>query len=286
MADQLTHKWYINRPLLVELFVLFNLAFLTLDVFIAHSVNAFHHWAEWIPVYFAAIATVILLAGFYYYRFSFHKGWAGRLGLIVGWLSILVGITGMILHLESQFFVKMTIRSLVYTAPFVAPLSFAGLGFLLLLNRKVNWESIGWGQWVIFFAWGGFIGNFILSLCDHAQNGFFNVNEWIPVMSSALAVGFLFTAMVMPANQSFLKLCFWIIGLQVLVGMVGFYFHLVVDLQGPASSLKDDFLYGAPIFAPLLLPNLAILATIGVWDMREKSRRMLNSSNQVSPVTA
>ena len=171
MADQLTHKWYINRPLLVELFVLFNLAFLTLDVFIAHSVNAFHHWAEWIPVYFAAISTVILLAGFYYYRFTFHKGWAGRLGLIVGWLSILVGITG-------------------------------------------------------------------------------------------------------------------IIGLQVLVGMVGFYFHLVVDLQGPAPSLKDDILYGAPIFAPLLLPNLAILAAIGVWDRREKSRRMLNSSNQVSPVTA
>jgi len=29
-----------------------------------------------------------------------------------------------------------------------------------------------WAQWVIFFAFGGFVGNFIFSLTDHAQNEF------------------------------------------------------------------------------------------------------------------
>ena len=270
MVDQVKNKIYQNRPLLVELFVLLNLAFLILDVFIAHSVNAFYHWAEWIPVYFAAGATVMLLGSFLYYRSNFHQGWARRFGLIVGWIAIFVGIIGLILHLDSQFFLKMSIQSLVYTAPFVAPLSFAGLGFLLLLNRKVDWESIDWSRWIIFLAWGGFIGNFILSLCDHAQNGFFYVHEWIPVVSSALAIGFLFTVMTTPVNPFFLKLCFRIIGIQVLVGLLGFYFHLVANLQGSASSLRDNILYGAPVFAPLLLPNLAILAAIGIWDMRVK----------------
>ena len=273
MVDLAGNKFYLNRPLLVELFVLFNLGFLILDVFIAHSVNAFHHWAEWIPVYFAASATAVLLGSFVYHGSNFCRGWARSFGFIVGWIAILVGILGLILHLDSQFFMRMTIRSLVYTAPFVAPLSFAGLGFLLLLNRKVAWESIDWGKWVIFLAWGGFVGNFILSLCDHAQNGFFYFREWIPVVSSALAVGFLFTAMTASVNDSFLKLCFWIVGIQVLVGLSGFYFHLVAGLQGSASSFKDNMLYGAPPFAPLLLPNLAILAAIGIWDMRVKLKR-------------
>jgi len=266
-------KFYLNRPLLVELFVLFNLGFLILDVLIAHSVNAFQHWAEWIPVYFAASATVVLLGSFVYHGSNFRRGWARRFGFIVGWIAILVGIIGLILHLDSQFFMKMTIRSLVYTAPFVAPLSFAGLGFLLLLNRMVAWESIDWGKWVMFLAWSGFVGNFILSLCDHAQNGFFYFREWIPVVSSALAVGFLLTAMTASVNDSFLKPCFWIVGIQVLVGLLGFYFHLVADLRGPASSFMDNLKYGAPPFAPLLLPNLAILAAIGIWDMRVKLKR-------------
>ena len=46
-------------------------------------------------------------------------------------------------------------------------------------------------MWVTFFALGGFAGNFVLSLCDHAQNGFFAASEWIPVVAGATAVGFL-----------------------------------------------------------------------------------------------
>jgi len=113
--------------------------------------------------------------------------------------------------------------------------------------------------------------NFLLSLADHAQNGFFYLNEWIPVASSALAIGFLFTVIIRSVNHFFLKQCLWIIGIQIIVGLLGFYFHLVADLRGPASSFMDNLKYGAPVFAPLLLPNLAILATIGLWDILDKT---------------
>ncbi len=268
---EMKSKFFLSRPQLLEIFVLFNLAFLALDVFIAHSINAFHHWAEWIPFYFSAVTAILLMGSFLYYRLDVLGTGARYLGSIVGWASILVGSTGLILHLESQFFIKMTLQSLVYTAPFVAPLSFAGLGFLLLLNRQVDSESVDWGRWIVFFAWGGFVGNFLLSLADHAQNGFFYLNEWIPVASSALAIGFLFTVIIRSVNHFFLKQCLWIIGIQVIVGLLGFYFHLAADLRGPASSFMDDLKYGAPVFAPLLLPNLAILAALGVWNMLDKT---------------
>lgn len=263
-------KFSLDRPQLIEVFVFFNLAFLSLDIFVAHSINAFWHWAEWIPFYFSIVTAILLMGSFLYYRSDIFRPGARRLGSMVGWTSILVGISGMIFHLHSQFFIKMTLQSLVYTAPFIAPLSFAGLGFLLLLNRQIDSKSVDWGKWIVFFALSGFVGNFFLSLADHAQNGFFYLREWIAVVSSALAVGFLFTVLILPVNRFFLKLCLWIVGFQATVGLLGFYYHLVPNFHGPASSFMDNLIYGAPVFAPLLFPNLAILAAIGLWDLRVK----------------
>ena len=183
-------KWFQNRALLLELFVIANLAFLALDVFIAHSVNAFAHWGEGIPFIFSLIASPLLFLTLFIRQHDV-KRWVG---LGVGWCSVFIGIGGMLFHLESQFFSNLTIKSLVYTAPFAAPLAFAGLGLLLIMNRTVHKESIEWGRWIVFMTLGGFFGNFALSLCDHAQNGFFNRREWIPVFASAMAVGFLMTA--------------------------------------------------------------------------------------------
>jgi hypothetical protein len=42
------------------------------------------------------------------------------------------------------------------------------------MNRMVDPESTEWAQWVLFLTLGGFIGNFVFSLADHAKNGFFN----------------------------------------------------------------------------------------------------------------
>lgn len=45
---------------LLDIFIIANLAFLALDVFVAHSVNAFDHSAEWIPFYFSLGAPGLL----------------------------------------------------------------------------------------------------------------------------------------------------------------------------------------------------------------------------------
>lgn len=260
-------RWLHNRVMLLELFITVNLGFLALDVFIAHSANAFVHNAEWIPFIFSLIASPLLFLTLFSRRAQMNR----LVGLGIGWCAVFIGIGGMLFHLKSQFFVELTVISLVYTAPFIAPLSFAGLGLLLIMHHTVHTESVEWGRWLLFMAFAGFLGNFALSLCDHAQNGFFNWREWIPVFTSAMAVGFLMTAVVGQGNLSFLRLCLVILGINGLTGLVGFYLHLSADLSGVSPNVKDNFLYGAPVFAPLLFPNLALLGALGIWDVIRKT---------------
>lgn len=251
-----------RRGALLEAFVLANFAFLVLDVFLAHAVNNFRHWAEWLPFYFS-IAAALLLASARPGRRTVRGSWACRVGLAVGGGSIALGVAGVAWHLESQFFSQWTVRSLVYTAPFAAPLAYAGLGFLLLVNRLVPEETREWDGWVAFFAWGGFVGVFVLALCDHAQNGFFHASEWWPVVASALAVGFLGAALA-DRRPAFLRVCFGMLALQAAVGLVGFWFHAAADVNGLSASLYENFVHGAPVFAPLLFVDLAALAAIGM----------------------
>src|SRR5262249_27097747 len=118
-----TSRWYLDHRLWLEAFALVNLAFLSLDIYLAHSVNRFRHEAEYVPLYFSAVAPVVLLVGLL-------ARWPGRdaiwrdLGYLVGWLAVGIGLVGVVLHLESRFFRDRTLNSLVYAAPFAAPLAY------------------------------------------------------------------------------------------------------------------------------------------------------------------
>jgi hypothetical protein len=259
--------WLFDVELLLELFVASNLAVLAGDIVLAHSVNQFRRPAEYIPLYFSAGSPFLLLAGLLAkWRWRFHAAWRD-IGLLIGWLAVLVGLTGVLYHLQSSFFAERTLRSLTYAAPFAAPLAYTGLGFLLILNRMVVPRTAEWARWVVLLATGGFVGNFVLSLTDHATNGFFLKTEWIPVVSSALATGFLIVPVFMPVTRRYLDLCLAVLGVQALVGIVGFWFHLRMNLYTPGVSLFEKSIYGAPPMAPLLFPNLVALALIGLWQL-------------------
>ena len=252
-----------RKVALLEGFVLANFAFLVLDVFLAHSVNNFRNAAEWIPVAFSIAATLLLAVAMLRGGCTIRGTWPHRVGLVVGFGSIALGVAGVIYHLESQFFSQWTIRSLVYTAPFAAPLAYAGLGFLLLVNRMVPHETEEWNLWVVFFALGGFLGVFVLALCDHAQNGFFHAVEWWPVFSSALAAGFLAVALF-DRSKAFVGFCLAVLALQAAVGVAGFYLHVAADVNGLSASLFENFVHGAPAFAPLLFVDLGLVAALGL----------------------
>ena len=252
----------------IEWFVLANLAFLGLDILIAHQENAFRDPVEWVPVVFSAIAALVLLPG------ALHAGpprLARTLDLGVASTAIVVGVVGMAFHLSGAFFADRTLASLVYSAPFIAPLSYVGVGLLLLLVRLEGTGSRQTGPWTLFLALGGFVGNLALSLLDHAQNGFFDPLEWVPVVAAAFACSFFGVALV-TAERALLRVCMGVCALEGVVGLAGFVLHVRQDLHGSAASLAERFVHGAPAFAPLLFTNLAALAAVGIWAMMRDDR--------------
>lgn len=254
-----------RRPdsgILLELFATANLAFLALDVFLAHAANGFRNGAEWIPVIASGLAGLALGANLLIRR-PFDRGAGKWLGWIAGGLAIAVGVAGLLWHLESQFFQERTLRSLVYSAPFIAPLAFTGIGFLLLLNRLVPRDDPAWARWVLALAWGGFLGDFLLSLADHAQNGFFYGVEWVAVGASALAVGYFLVFLLVRPTSGLILGGWLVLALQALTGVAGWLLHLGPALSS-AGSLRYRVLYGPPVFAPLLFTNLAVLGAIGL----------------------
>ena len=258
--------WWINPQLWVELFVTVNIAFLTFDIYLAHSVNQFRERAEYIPLCFSASAPLILA-----FALALRSRWPAvwkELGYLVGWAAILIGLVGVLFHLESHFFYERTLRSLTYSAPFAAPLAYTGLGFLLVVNRMVDPASKEWAQWVLLFTLGGFLGNFVFSLSDHAQNNFFNSLEWVPVVASAVAVGFLGVPLLLRVERPFIDLCLVVLLAEAAVGIWGFALHALGNLHGPSIQAFDNFIYGAPPLAPLLFPNLVILGIIALWGLR------------------
>jgi len=265
MAGPSEH-WWARPQNWIEGFAILNVGFLTFDIYLAHSVNQFRNQAEYIPLVFSATAPLLLIFAFTM-RYRWPAVWKD-LGYLVGWAAVLVGLTGVILHLESHFFYERTLQSLTYSAPFAAPLAYTGLGFLLIMNRMVDAETLEWAQWVLLLALGGFVGNFVFSLADHAGNGFFNPLEWVPVVASAIAVGFLTVPLVMRVSRPYIDLCGAILLLEAGVGLWGFVLHAEGNLRGPSVHAFDNFIYGAPPMAPLLFPNLMVLGIIALWQLR------------------
>jgi hypothetical protein len=279
-------KWFLEPRLWLEAFIVVNIGFLSVDIWLAHSMNQFGHRAEYIPLYFSIVAPAVLVIGLGLGELlGFRAAWRD-LGYLVGWLAVGIGLLGVVLHLDSRFFEERTIKSLVYAAPLAAPLAYTGLGLLLILNRMIPDDSREWPYWVLLMALGGFLGNFVFSLTDHAQNGFFHASEWIPVISSSFAVGFLTTPFLTSIGRKFLMLCALVLLAQAIVGLLGAYYHIDADLHGPSTSTLANVIDGAPILAPLLFPNLVLLAGIALWVFDEHIKRepaVVLSTDQSDP---
>ena len=70
--------------------------------------------------------------------------------------------------------------------------------------------------------------------------------------------------------------------LQIPIGLLGLYFHVVWNMDRPMETWQVDFLYGAPVFVPLLFPNRALLEMLGIRPLLSGSVRELCAMPQRS----
>ena len=61
MPSERIVRWQSDYVLWVEIFALGNLAFLALDIFLAHSSNGFLRTAEYYPFYFSLASPALLI---------------------------------------------------------------------------------------------------------------------------------------------------------------------------------------------------------------------------------
>ena len=52
---------------------------------------------------------------------------------------------------------------------------------------------------------------------------------------------------------------------RIRIGLIGAGFHLRAISAGPSESLLSNAIHTAPLFAPMLFADLAILGGIGLW---------------------
>ncbi len=86
----------------------------------------------------------------------------------------------------------------------------------------------------------------------------------------ALAVGYLFVPLVLRVQPGFLRAGYALLAAEALTGLLGFGFHLRPVLTVTEPGLAERIIYGAPLFAPLLFTNLALLAALGLWALPKR----------------
>ena len=174
----------------IELFAILNVGFLTFDIYLAHSVNQFRNQAEYIPLIFSATAPAAA------------DPRARRA------LSLAGGLEGSRLSGRLDRRADRADRSHSSSAePFLLRTHPAQPDLLRAVCRapglhrpriSAHHEPHGRSGNARMGAMGfacspsAASSEISFSACaDHAGNGFFNPLEWVPVVASAIAVGFL-----------------------------------------------------------------------------------------------
>jgi hypothetical protein len=78
-------------------------------------------------------------------------------------------------------------------------------------------------------------------------------------------------------NGPLLIFCGCLMLVQVAVGVLGSYYELRGNLEQPGGTMWEKFLYGAPIFAPLLFADLSLLALLALWALAMQPAPQRNS---------
>ena len=268
-----------NRLLLI--FVGINLMFTGIDVALAHSINDYIPIYEWIPImYFPFGALSCLMVAFQ----TQPKKWTALVHIALMLIGILIGVLGTAFHANAVLNPAgyLTWAWVVFGSPILAPLAFAGISLLGLyaITEEINNEPgllqvpglgifkapISRDRHFLWLVGLGFAASAITSIIDHAQYGytFYKMIAIVYGLFAASVVIYLAIAKEWSKGDEVVYL--WTMIAAVIVGVLGFGFHLSADLAGTGAISLERILAFAPILAPLLFSDLGMLGLLVVAE--------------------
>jgi hypothetical protein len=271
-----------NRMLM--LFVGINLLFTGVDVILAHSINEFIPVYEWIPIFYAPLGAISCFV----ISVKPNPGkWLALTHILLMVAGILVGVIGTAFHANAVLNPSgyLTWSWVVFGSPILAPLAFSGISLLGLYaiteevdNQPGTLNIPGLGTFKApisrerHFLWLvglGFGASAITSIIDHAQYGysFYKVIAIIFGLFATSVVLYLSIAKEWTKGDELVY--FWTMILAVIVGVLGFGFHLSADLGGTGVISLERILAFAPVLAPLLFSDLGMLGLLVVAQKKK-----------------
>ena len=273
----------LSRDQLMLLIAAINEIFLSVDVYLAHSTSGQLKPNEWIPVIFGVTAGVLLLlAGVIAIRF---RPLATILANIVLLASVVVGLLGIYFHLSRTVLLssplgqQSAVSALIWAPPVLGPAAFILVGVLgisaawiesppdsgaliLLGQRRLRLPYSKTRAYFFIVALFALI-TVISSTLDHAQSGMRNPLTWLPLFAGVFAVSVsLVLGLLSKPSRSDLSIYTATMLMLIVVGVVGAFLHLNVDLVPNGTVVIERFLRGSPLMAPLLYANVGLIGLI------------------------
>ncbi len=268
-----------NRLLMI--FVGINLMFTGIDVALAHSINDYIPVYEWIPIiYFPFGALSCLVVAFQ----ANPKKWTALLHILLMLIGIMVGVLGTAFHSYAVLNPEgyLTWSWVVFGSPILAPLAFAGISLLGLyaVTEEVDNEPgmlkvpglgifhapISRDRHFLWLVGLGFAASAVTSIIDHAQYGY-TFYKMIPIVFGLFAASVvIYLAVSKEWTHGDENVYFWTMITAVIVGVLGFGFHLSSDLAGTGALSLERILAFAPVLAPLLFSDLGMLGLLVVAE--------------------
>jgi hypothetical protein len=245
------------------------------DVLIAHSQNDFFRW-ELIPLIYTPLAVLAILA-----QLLFRSNTVKRVFQAVMWLGVVVGVAGTFFHLagNATFGRETFYRLLIEGSPVAAPIAFAGISSYALVSER--YQGTARRSKLLILVGLGFLGAVAAAFLDHARLAFIPGYTLIPLVSGSLAAIACFYMASNQTDTAQIYLGLTILALNVLVGLLGFGFHVWGDLAGTQGIVWARIMYRNPLLGPLLFSNLAFL---GGLSLLPESAAILEDSNKETAI--
>jgi hypothetical protein len=280
-----------SRDQLILLMTAINEIFLSVDIYLAHSINGTINRDEWIPIIFGVSAgLLLLLAGLIALR---NRPLATIFANVVLLGSIVVGLVGVYFHLRRANLLGgpvqgETVSLLMWAPPFLGPFIFSLMGVLgisaawiedppdsgrlrLLADRFVQMPYSKTRAYFLIVGVGTLV-TLISSVLDHSRLNFENPWVWLPTTVGVFAtVAAVMLGIIARPTRTDLATYTAAMLMMILVGVIGGVLHAHTNLIAQGTIVIERFLRGSPLLAPLLFANMGLLGLIVLLDPAENN---------------